>query len=352
VITEPELTTLLERHWNLGGVRVAVHNGGMGSATWFVSRGGERWVAKLVAPHAGRQFRGGLAIAQDLEESGVPAGAPVRCADGQLAVDVGSGWLALLTWVTGQPLTGESAAQRERIGTTLARVHLSLHGRSVVGAERFHWVDPTAGYLSLRPWLRPAITAALGELEASGPDRMTWGLLHADPAPEAFRFDPATGRCGIIDWSCFLHGPLLYDLASAVMYVGGPEPADDLIEAYLRHGPLSRAETSHGLAAMLRFRWAVQANYFAWRISENDLTGISGPQETRKAWKTHDARLLAGLTGPPHRVRRCRARRPGRRRRAGRGSGGRDRSGGWCGGRRARRRPGRPRAGRRPPGRR
>jgi len=33
---------------------------------------------------------------------------------------------------------------------------------------------------------------------------------------------------------------------------------------------------------MLRFRWAVQANYFAWRISENDLTGISGPQDNEK----------------------------------------------------------------------
>jgi homoserine kinase type II len=33
---------------------------------------------------------------------------------------------------------------------------------------------------------------------------------------------------------------------------------------------------------MLRFRWAVQANYFAWRIAENDLTGISGPQDNEK----------------------------------------------------------------------
>jgi len=33
---------------------------------------------------------------------------------------------------------------------------------------------------------------------------------------------------------------------------------------------------------MLRFRWGVQANYFAWRIAENDLTGISGPQDNEK----------------------------------------------------------------------
>jgi homoserine kinase type II len=33
---------------------------------------------------------------------------------------------------------------------------------------------------------------------------------------------------------------------------------------------------------MLRFRWAVQANYFAWRIAGNNLTGISGPQDNEK----------------------------------------------------------------------
>ena len=111
----------------------------------------------------------------------------------------------------------------------------------------------------------------------------------ADPAPEAFRLDSATGRCGVIDWSYLLHGPLLYDLASAVMYVGGPAHAAELVTAYLRHGPLDRAEVAHGLDVMLRFRWAVQANYFAWRIARNDLTGISGPEENEKGLE--DARV-------------------------------------------------------------
>jgi hypothetical protein len=33
---------------------------------------------------------------------------------------------------------------------------------------------------------------------------------------------------------------------------------------------------------MLRFRWAVQADYFAWRIANHDLTGITGPAENEK----------------------------------------------------------------------
>lgn len=276
------LASWLRQHWNLADARIAVHDGGMGSATWFIDHDRDRWVAKAVAPVAGSQFTGGLGLARWLEHAGIPAGAPVPAANGQLAVDVGEGWLALLTWVPGHPLTGQDSAEQKLIGTTLARVHGALAGHTADGAQRFHWVDPDAGYLSLRPWLRPAISAALDELEAADPGGMSWGLLHADPAPDAFRLDPAAGRCGVIDWSYFLHGPLLYDLASAVMYAGGHNHAQELIRAYLREGILDRSEVYDGLAPMLRFRWAVQANYFAWRIAENDLTGISGPHDNEK----------------------------------------------------------------------
>jgi Ser/Thr protein kinase RdoA (MazF antagonist) len=282
VITKQVLLSCLSRYWGLNDVEVSVHDGGMGSRTWFVDLGDRRWVAKAVAPDGGRSFAGGLAIAGRLEQAGMLAGAPVPAAGGQLTVDVGDAWLALLTWVPGRALTGEDDAEQDLIGRTLAEVHRVLAGYEVPQAQRFHWVDTNADHLALRPWLRPAITAALGALDAARPDAMTWGLLHADPAPEAFRLDPATGRCGVIDWSYALHGPLLYDLASAVMYVGGPGRAKALLRSYQAAGILTAAEVERGLAPMLRFRWAVQANYFAWRIAGNNLTGISGPQDNEK----------------------------------------------------------------------
>lgn len=282
MITEPVLISSLERYWGLTDADVTVHDGGMGSQTWFVDLGARRWVAKAVAPADGRPFAGGLAIAQHLEASGIPAGAPLPAAEGQLAVELDDGWLALLTWVPGHALTGQDDAEQALIGRTLARVHRALAGYTPEAAERFHWVDPDAGHLSQRPWLRPAIIGALDGLGPTGPGSATWGLLHADPAPGAFRLDPATGRCGVIDWSYVLQGPLLYDLASAVMYVGGPDQANELIHAYLSQGAVGPDEAARGLAPMLRFRWAVQANYFAWRISENNLTGISGPQDNEK----------------------------------------------------------------------
>jgi Ser/Thr protein kinase RdoA (MazF antagonist) len=292
VISEDDIAALLSQHWGLTEAEISALGGGMASETWLVTRPGDtagRWVAKLVEPGNARPLEGGLGLARRLEEAGIPAGAPVPARNGRDIVDVKAGSLALLRWVPGNPLNGDSPAEQEIIGTTLARVHLALAGRNGEGAERFHWVDPSADYLDLRPWLRPAIAAALTELDVAGTDHMAWGLLHSDPAPEAFRFDSATGRCGVIDWSYLIYGPLLYDLASAVMYVGGQSHAAELISAYLRHGPLDHAEVSHGLDVMLRFRWAVQANYFAWRLARNDLTGISGPAENEKGLE--DARV-------------------------------------------------------------
>jgi homoserine kinase type II len=86
-----------------------------------------------------------------------------------------------------------------------------------------------------------------------------------------------------------MHGPVLYDVASAVMYVGG---ADQVVPAYLGRRPELRGEVEAGLEAFLRLRYAVQAGYFAWRCSNDVRTGISDPAENRKG--LGDARRAFG----------------------------------------------------------
>ena len=66
------------------------------------------------------------------------------------------------------------------------------------------------------------------------------------------------------------------------MYAGGPEHASALIEPYLAQGVIPRAEAGRALGVMLRFRWAVQADYFARRIAAGDLTGIDSAAENEK----------------------------------------------------------------------
>jgi Ser/Thr protein kinase RdoA (MazF antagonist) len=296
VLNEEGVRRCLAEEWGLPGARLTRIDGGMGSRTWLVEDAGRRWVVKVVTAALGEMMAGGLAVAQRLDQAGIPAGAPEPTRTGDLTVTAADGCrLGLLAWVPGNPLTGEDEQQRRLIGTTLGQVHRALAGQLVPPTQRFHWVDPAAAHLSLRPWLRPAVTAAVAATDDAAAVGWSAGMLHADPAPEAFRLDPATGRCGIIDWSTALRGPLLYDLASAAMYLGGPDNAADMIDAYLACGPLSRAEAADGLAVMQRFRWAVQADYFARRITENDLTGIAGPQENEKGLE--DARRALALLG-------------------------------------------------------
>jgi Ser/Thr protein kinase RdoA (MazF antagonist) len=296
MISDEAIRELLRRDWGLaGGTRVTRHDGGMGSQTWIIEQGDRRWVAKSVAPHLAESFASGLKVALLLGQAGVRAGAPVPALSGSVTVDAASAdRVALLTWVPGSPLTGADEDEQRLIGDTLARVHQVLRDQTVPGAQRFHWVDPASSHLSLRPWVRPAVSAAVEALTALQHGEPTWpqGLLHADPAPEAFRHDAATGHCGIIDWSSAHYGPLLYDLASAVMYLGGPGRAAAMTNAYTSAGMLTAREISDGLPVMLRFRWAVQADYFAWRITANDLTGITGPEENEKGLEDARRALL------------------------------------------------------------
>jgi Ser/Thr protein kinase RdoA (MazF antagonist) len=294
MLSEERARRCLAEEWRLPAARLTRLDGGIGSRTWTVDDAGRRWVLKAVAPHLGDQLAGGLAVADRLDRRGIPAGRPEPTTGGSLSATADGCTLGLLAWVPGNPLTGGDQHERRLIGATLARVHQALSSQAVPAARRFHWVDPAAAHLSLRPWLRPAVAAAVADLEGRGPSGgWTAGLLHADPAAGAFRLDPATGQVGVIDWGVALHGPLLYDLASAAMYLGGLDAAAGMIDAYLASGVLSRAEADEGLGPMLRFRWAVQADYFAFRISENDLTGISGPQENEKGLEAARRALLA-----------------------------------------------------------
>jgi Ser/Thr protein kinase RdoA (MazF antagonist) len=117
---DERLRSCLGEHWGLGGATVRAHHGGMNSATWFVTAGGERWVAKAVAAGERRSFVGGLAVAGHVEAAGIPAGAPVPTRRGDLVADLDGAPLALLSWVGGDELTG---SDQRLLGRTLGRVH-------------------------------------------------------------------------------------------------------------------------------------------------------------------------------------------------------------------------------------
>ena len=287
-----EVRAAVEAHWGLGPVALEPLPGGMNSATWTVTtRGGDperRWVAKLVGRDQADGFARGLTAAIRVESVGIPAGAPEPRRDGRLTAEAADGVLALLRWVDGRPLSGAGVHDQALVGTVLGRVHRALRGAGAGTGAFPGWVDVDAGHLDVEGWIRPAVRGALERYADLAGTSLSEGLLHADPAPEAFVWSPAQRRCGLIDWSSAVHGPLLYDLASAVMYSGGTPRAGTLVRAYARTGAVPTAEITRGVEVMLRVRWAVQADYFARRLAADDRTGITDPSQNLAG--LHDAR--------------------------------------------------------------
>jgi homoserine kinase type II len=142
------------------------------------------------------------------------------------------------------------------------------------------------------PWLGAAIAAVRDETDAL---TLTWSVLHTDPAPEAFIHDDKTGVTGLIDWAGARRGPVLYDVASAVMYLGGPQNASAFLRTYVARGPLPVEEMQH-LDSFRRFREAVQGAYFSGRLATNDLTG--GVEQADNEKGLTDARRRLSHSAP------------------------------------------------------
>ncbi|WP_189669640.1 phosphotransferase enzyme family protein [Promicromonospora soli] len=263
------LVRLLHLHWGLSSATISPLGGGMNSETWLVQAGDRSYVAKRVAASDVAQLAAGSAVAERLALAGLTTGRPVRTTRGSLVVP--GERLALLGYVPGRELEGTTREEQRQIGRTLAEVHAASTLVSDTTGRFFDWLSPAAPGVSAHPWLPPAIEAARAAADHLA---VTWSVLHTDPAPEAFRHDDATGTTGLIDWTGACRGPVLYDVASAVMYLGGPRHATAFLDAYSAASPLDPAELLH-LDTFRRFRWAVQAAYFARRLSTNDLTGIS-----------------------------------------------------------------------------
>ncbi|WP_248583062.1 phosphotransferase [Nocardioides sp. InS609-2] len=263
------LPPLLADGWGIRGASVEPLGGGMNSATATVATPGGVYVAKWVPAREVDRLARGCAVAATLAAAGMSTGAPLPALEGALTWPLAGGTVALGVWAPGDPLTGDDEAEQTLMGHTLARAHLIT--RTGRAAGRFaSWLDVERDSLGVESWLRPAYTMVMEEYAALPP--LTWATLHTDPSPEAFRFDAANGTTSLIDWTGAEPGPVLYDVASAVMYLGGPEHAGAFVDAFRCEDVMPADEWVH-LDTLRRGRWLVQAAYFAERLAADDLTG-------------------------------------------------------------------------------
>jgi homoserine kinase type II len=270
------LPAILEKDWGQSIESARVLSGGMNSVAVMLELPRKRVVAKWVPAQGRDDLIRGAEVARLLGEHGFRTGPPVPTSEGKLTAPFLDGELAILKEVEGGPLTSDPD-DLWAWGATLARLHAVTASKG--SGPFFPWLSENGTDPDREAWVRQAVEDVLRDY-ANLP-QLTWAQLHTDPEPEAFRRDEY-GDVGVIDWAGSIRGPVLYDLASAIMYAGHGSAADQLVAGYRSVGVLSEAELDGHLRLFQRFRGAVQAAYFSKRIHDSDLTGIDSDEENAK----------------------------------------------------------------------
>ena len=164
----------------------------------------------------------------------------------------------------GRPLDGADPVDQQWWGDRLGAAHRGLVGFDHPGLRRWNWLHPDGAAPDVEPWLRPAVADAVTAMtRLTVTDRLTYGVLHGDPAAEALRRRPGHRPRRPARLGRLRHRPAGLRRAAAVVYAGGPAAAGELLDGYLAAGPVGRDEVEAALPVLLRFRWAVQADWCA-----------------------------------------------------------------------------------------
>ena len=218
----------------------------MNSSAWLVSSGAERYVLKI----SDASEEPGLQVAAWLEARGLRTGAPMHMTvrDGRL--------VALLRFADGRPLATSHADVEALRGDPRARPLVARRMRRCRGAlQRWPWSWLDSGVID-DPDLRAAATDAIDAAERLAAT-LTLGILHGDPAPEAFL--AGRGRCRAdrlgsrLPWSAPVRrrlGPDATPATSSSPHTGGPPRSRPMSwrpsPCYWPSGGPSRRGTSRG----------------------------------------------------------------------------------------------------------
>ncbi len=283
MVTDESIRSLVRGRWHRG-VQACV---AVCATGWRLTSDGTKLLATVTPEAAGLRLAAGLSVAEHLAGLGFPVAEPLRTADGALVVPVDGGVLSVVRPVPGRPLDPRDPVDQQWWGNLLGAAHTALTDFTHPHVVRREWLKPDGAHLDVVPWVRPAVTAAVGALtRLTVTDRLTYGVLHGDPAPEAFRLDPETGAIGLADWRVPATGPLAYDLAAAVGYAGGLAAAAELLDGYRSTGPLCREEAEAAVPVLLGYWLAERVDGLARRLAAGDgAADRAALDAARDAWE-------------------------------------------------------------------
>jgi Ser/Thr protein kinase RdoA (MazF antagonist) len=274
--------------------------GGWNSATWLVVTAEGQYVAKLVDDLDAPGLVSGLRVAEFLAAHGLACGAPARTREGELAVPLPEGTLALLRYEPGTPPDVSLPDQVRRAGRVLARAHEALRDFPVGDDPRYgwpwEWVTQCLDTIAMPEHVNAAARRVWPQIVRTV-DRyqLSISVIHADPGPDGFLLHGAddSAQDALIDWATTLRGPLLYDLAcfAVITSPAGPQVARWFTEGYAAQLPEIGPQLAH-LDCLVRARWLANAIYFASRIERGITRGPGSPAANQDGL----AAAYAGMT--------------------------------------------------------
>ena len=218
-----------------------------------------------------------MGVMETLAQAGFPAPRPIRTKAGELLGEVRGKACAIVTYLSGLSPRKPSVAQCRALGATLAEMHAALKGFAMTRANALSvegWrplIRPRLARAdALRPGLGAEVEADLNALEASWPQDLPRGVIHADLFPDnAFLLDDRV--LGVFDFYFACTDALAYDLAVCLnAWCFEPDRSFNLTKgrAMIAGYESVRALTPEERAALPTLARGAALRFFATRLTD------------------------------------------------------------------------------------
>lgn len=236
------------------------HISDSGNSVYLFLSNGERFILRLTSPtyRTREELEAEIEFLLHLDACSVKIGKPLRSREGGFVEDAQLDDMRMLasafTFAPGIRVMPDSEHWNEDFfrewGATLGRIHRAASSFSPeTTARRWHWREE--GFIALAPQLIPAedtashreLETVLLRLDELPVNTDTFGIIHADFAPQNFNYDPAPGITTFDFGNCCYHW-YLSDIAISLSTIRRrPAEVRDMyrtwiIEGYREHYPI------------------------------------------------------------------------------------------------------------------